>query len=153
MVKPATVRTILSLVLSQRWPKHQLDVKNAFLHGTLSKTVYCIQSSGLEDPTHPDLVCRLNKSLYGLKQARRAWFSQFAIYLLSLGFVEDQSNMSLFVFYRGSDTTYLLLYVDDTVVPAYSTALLCRIISALQQEFSIKDLGVIHHFLGTHVQP
>jgi hypothetical protein len=104
-------------------------------------------------PAHTDLVCRLNKSLYGLKQARRAWFSQFAIYLLSLGFVEDQSNMSLFVFYRGSDTTYLLLYVDDIVLPASSTVLLCRIISALQQEFSSKDLGVMHHFLGTHVQP
>jgi len=63
-------------------------VKNAFLHGTLSKTVYCTQPSGFEDPTYPDFVCRLDKSLYGLKQAPRAWYSRFATFLLSLGFIE-----------------------------------------------------------------
>jgi hypothetical protein len=115
--------------------------------------LYLRPCTAFNHPTHTDLVYRLNKSLYELKQAPRAWFSQFATYLLSLGFVEDQSNTSLFVFYRGSDTTYLLLYVDDIVLPASSTVLLCRIISALQQEFSSKDLGVMHHFLGTHVQP
>jgi len=131
VVKPATVRTVLSLALSWQWPMHRLDVKNAFLHGTLSETVYCIQSFGFEDPAHPDFVCRLNKSLYGLKQAPRAWFSRFATYLLSLGFVEAKSDTSLFVFQRGSDTAYLLLYVDDIVLTASSPVLLRRIISAL----------------------
>ena len=65
VVKPATVRTVLSLALSRQWPIHQLDVKNAFLHGTLSETVYCAQPSSFEDPAHPDYVCRLNKSLLG----------------------------------------------------------------------------------------
>jgi hypothetical protein len=88
-----------------------------------------------------------------LKQAPRAWFSRFATYLLSLGFVEAKSDTSLFVFQCGSDTAYLLLYVDDIVLTASSPALLCWIISALQQEFSMKDLGVLHHFLGMHVQP
>ena len=83
VVKPATVRTVLSLALSGGWPIHQLDVKNAFLHGTLSETVYCAQPSGFEDPVHPDFVCRLNKSLYGLKQAPRAWYSRFATCCLS----------------------------------------------------------------------
>ncbi|CAN6244898.1 unnamed protein product [Urochloa humidicola] len=67
VVKPATVRTVLSLALSRQWPIHQLDVKNAFLHGTLSETVYYAQPSGFEDTAHPNFVCRLNKSLYGLK--------------------------------------------------------------------------------------
>ena len=132
VVKPATVRTVLSLALSRRWPVHQLDVKNAFLHGTLTETVYCIQPSGFEDPTHPDFVCRLNKSLYGLKQAPRAWYSRFATHLLSLGFVEAKSDTSLFVYWRGSDTAYLLLYVDDIVLTASSSEFLRRIISALQ---------------------
>ena len=110
---------------------HQLDVKNAFLHGTLSETVYCVQQYGFEDPAHPDFVCRLNKSHYGLKQAPRTWFSRFATYLLSLGFVEAKSDTSLFVFQRGSDTAYLLLYVDDIVLTASSPVLLRRIISAL----------------------
>jgi hypothetical protein len=73
-------------------------VKNAFVHGTLTEMVYCSQPSGFEDTDHPDFVCRLNKSLYGLKQAPRAWYSRFAAYLLSLGFVEAKSDTSLFVF-------------------------------------------------------
>jgi hypothetical protein len=63
IVNPATIRTVLSLALSRDWPVYQLDVKNAFLHGTLSKTVYCTQPSGFVNPAHPDHVCRLNKSL------------------------------------------------------------------------------------------
>jgi hypothetical protein len=151
VVKPATVRTVLSLALSRQWPVHQLDVKNAFLHGILSETVYCSQPAGFEDPSRPGFVCRLNKSLYGLKQAPRAWYSRFATFLLQLGFVESKADTSLFVLRRGSDTAYLLLYVDDIVLTASSMDLLQRIISALQKEFSMKDLGQLHHFLGMHV--
>ena len=143
---------MLSLALSRRWPIHQLDVKNAFLHGNLTETVYCQQSSGFEDPAHPDYVCHLKKSLYGLKQAPRAWYSRMATHLLSLGFAEAKSDTSLFVYQRGSDTAYLLLYVDDIVLTASSTGLLRRIISALQREFAMKDLGELHYFLGMHVQ-
>ena len=87
-MKPATVDTVLSLALSHQWPIHQLDVKNAFLHGTLSKTVYCAQPAGFEDSAHLGYVCKLNRSLYGLKQAPRAWYSHFSTYLQQLGFVE-----------------------------------------------------------------
>jgi len=66
VVKPATVRTVLSLALTRHWPIHQLDVKNAFLHGTLTETVYSHQPSGFEDRAHPDYVYLLKKSLYGL---------------------------------------------------------------------------------------
>jgi hypothetical protein len=72
--KARTIRVVLSLVVSSAWPIHQLDVKNAFLHGTLNETVYCQQPSGFENSSSPDLVCLLHKSLYGLKQAPHAWF-------------------------------------------------------------------------------
>ena len=145
VVKPATVRTVLSLALSRHWPIHQLDVKNAFLHGNLTETVYCQQPSGFEDSAHPDYVCHLKKSLYGLKQAPRAWYSRMATHLLSLGFAEAKSDTSLFVYQCGSDTAYLLLYVDDIVLTASSTGLLRQIISALQREFSMKDqIGRAH---------
>jgi len=152
VVKPATVRTVLSLALSRGWPVHQLDVKNASLHGTLSETVYCAQPAGFEDTAHPHHVCRLNKSLYGLKQAPHAWYSRFAAYLLSLGFTEAKSDTSLFVFRRGDDMIYLLLYVDDIVLTASSVGLLQRTVTSLQSEFAMKDLGELHHFLGMHVQ-
>jgi hypothetical protein len=67
VVKPATVRTVLATAVSRDWPVQQLDVKNAFLHGTLSETVFYSQPTGFVDLAHPDLVCRLHKSLYGLK--------------------------------------------------------------------------------------
>jgi hypothetical protein len=140
---------VLSLAVSHSWPVHQLDIKNTFLHGTLSETVYCSQPVGFVDPTQPERVCRLNKSLYGLKQAPRAWYNRFATYLLTLWFVEAKSDTSLFVFHRGADMVYLLLYADDIVLTASSTTLLQHTISTLKREFTMKDLGPLHHFWGS----
>ena len=99
-------------------------MKKAFLHDTLTETVYASQPAGFEDSAHPNFVCRLKKSLYGLKQAPRAWYSCFSSYLVSLGFVNAKTDTSLFVYHRGGDTIYLLLYVDDIVVTTSSTAVL-----------------------------
>jgi hypothetical protein len=107
----------------------------------LSETIFCYQLTGFIDPARPNLVCRLRKSLYGLKQAPWAWYNQFATYLTTLGFIEAKLDTSLFIFHRGPDTVYLLLYVDDIILTASSTALLRRTISALQQEFTMKTTG------------
>jgi hypothetical protein len=148
IVKFATVRSVLSLALSRDWAIHQLDIKNAFLHDTLTEIVYCSQPTGFVDADRPDLVYRLNRSLYGLKHAPRAWYSLFASYLASIGFVEAKSDTSLFIYRRGDDTVYLLLYVDDIVLTTSTADLLQRTIVALQREFAMKDLGPLHHFLG-----
>ncbi|GKE57481.1 ribonuclease H-like domain-containing protein [Tanacetum coccineum] len=123
VVKPATIRTVLSLVVSRDWPIHQLDVKNAFLHGHLSETVYMHQPPGFVDPAHPDYVCHLKRSLYGLKQALRAWFQRFASYATRVGFQHSKTD-SLFIFHRGTDIAYLLLYVDDIILTTSSTEFL-----------------------------
>jgi hypothetical protein len=128
-----------------------MDVKNAFLHGHLQETVYCEQPSGFIDSSHPSHVCRLQKSLYGLKQAPRAWFHRFTSFITTLGFSASKSDSSLFVFCRGSSLAYLLLYVDDIILTANTTTLLHSVIHSLNTEFSMSDLGDIHHFLGINV--
>jgi hypothetical protein len=130
VIKFATIHAVLSLVLCRDWAIHQLDVKNAFLHDTLTETVYYSQPTGFVNAAHPDLVCRLNRSLYGLKQAPWAWYSRFASYLASIGFVEAKSDTTLFIYRRGDDTTYLLLYVD-VVLTASTADLLQHTIVAL----------------------
>jgi hypothetical protein len=90
--------------------------------------------------------------LYGLKQAPQAWYNRFATYLTTLGFNEARSNILLFIFRCDSNTVYLLLYVDDIILTASSTGLLRRTIFALQREFAMKDLGLLHHFLGITVE-
>ncbi|GKA74166.1 ribonuclease H-like domain-containing protein [Tanacetum coccineum] len=148
VVKPATIRTVLSLVVSRKWPIHQLDVKNAFLNGDLSETVYMHQPPGFVDARFPNHVCRLQRSLYGLKQAPRAWFQRFAGYVTRAGFYHSRCDSSLFIYRQGSQVAYLLLYVDDIILTASSTALLQQLIDSLHCEFDMTDLGALNYFLG-----
>ncbi|GJR76117.1 ribonuclease H-like domain-containing protein, partial [Tanacetum coccineum] len=151
VVKMGTIRTILSLATSRHWSIHQLDVKNSFLHGDLSETVYMHQPSGFRDSEHPDYACLLQRSLYGLKHAPRAWFHRFASYITRVGFHHSHYDSSLFIYRQGTDTAYLLLYVDDIVLTASLETLLRQIISSLHQEFSMTDLGSLNYFLGSSV--
>jgi hypothetical protein len=107
VVKPASIRGVLTVAASKQWPVHQLDVKNAFLHSHLMERVYCQQPAGFLDASRPDDVCLLTKSLYGLKQAPRAWYQRFAGHLRSLGFSATTSDTSLFVYRQGTATAYL----------------------------------------------
>jgi hypothetical protein len=152
VVKPSTIRTVLSIIASKNWPAHQLDVSNAFLHGHLQGQVFAQQPVGFVDPARPHHICSLSKSLYGLKQAPRAWFLRFTRHIKTLGFTATRSDSSLFVLRRGAETAFLLLYVDDMVLIASTDALLWAIIAQLQQEFKIKDMGPLHFFLGVDVQ-
>nr|GEU72573.1 ribonuclease H-like domain-containing protein [Tanacetum cinerariifolium] len=149
VVKPDTIRTILSLAVSRDWPIHQLDMKSAFLHGHLSDMVYMHQLHGFVDSTHPDYVCHLQCSLYGLKQALRAWFQRFAT---RIGFQHIKTDTSLFIFHRGSDIAYLLLYVADIILTASFSIILQRIIDMLHSEFAMTDLGSLNYFLGISTQ-
>jgi hypothetical protein len=148
IVKPATIRSVLSIAASHAWPIHQLDVKNAFLHGHLEETIYCQQPPGFVNPSAPNHVCHLQKSLSGLKQAPRGWYQRFVTFLRKLGFITSTSDMSPFIFRDGTILAYLLLYVDDIILTTSSSALLQRIMTRLSSEFAMTDLGALHHFLG-----
>ena len=97
MAKMATVRAVIAVAASKGWIMHQMDVKNAFLHGELQEEVYVEQPPGYVDPGHPDYVCRLCKALYGLKQAPRAWHERIAKYLMTIGFCRAHADHSLYV--------------------------------------------------------
>ncbi|GKB04855.1 ribonuclease H-like domain-containing protein [Tanacetum coccineum] len=144
---------MLSLVISRDWPIHQLDVKNAFLHGHLFETVYMHQPLGFVDSAKPDYVFHLQNSLYGLKQAPHAWFQRFASFATRIGFQHSKTDASLFVYHYRSDIAYILLYVDDVILTASSTTLLLlqRIIGSLHGEFAMTDLGSLNYFLP-HMQ-
>ncbi|GJU97790.1 RNA-directed DNA polymerase, eukaryota [Tanacetum coccineum] len=151
VVKPATIRTVLSLALTRHWHVHQLDIKNAFLNGYLSETVYMHQPPGFVDSRYPHHVCRLQRSLYGLKQAPRAWFHRFVAYATRVGFSPSRCDSSLLIYRSGTDTTYLLIYVDDIVLTASSRALLHKIIFSLHKQFDMTDLGALNYFLRIFV--
>jgi hypothetical protein len=106
------------------------------LHGNIQEQVYCQQPTGFVDPCHPDDVCLLSRSLYGLRQAPSAWFQRFVGHVTSLGFVQSKADSSLFVYNRNGAMAYLLLYVDDMILSASTVALLWHIIARLQ------DLGI-----------
>jgi hypothetical protein len=78
VIKLATIHTVLTLVAAKDWPVHYLDVSNTFLHGDFSERVHCQQPTGFKDVEQPNIVCLLCRSLYGLRQAPRAWFTRFA---------------------------------------------------------------------------
>lgn len=153
VVKPATIRIVLTLAIRHGWSIRQLDVNNAFLQGTLKEEVFMIQPPGFVDKNFPDHVCRLKKALYGLKQAPRAWYTELRVFLISLGFVNSTADASLFIYQQPGVTLYLLVYVDDIIVTGSSCTKLSKLIITLAARFSLKDLGCLSYFLGVEVIP
>ncbi|GJX20822.1 retrovirus-related pol polyprotein from transposon RE1 [Tanacetum coccineum] len=151
VTKPVTIRTVLAIALSQNWSIRQLDVNNAFLHGTLHEDVYMSQPPGYVNPDFPKHLCHLRKSLYGLKQAPRAWYMELATFLLELGFRKSLADPSLFIYKRDGIIAYFLVYVDDIVLTGNKNPFIQHIIRALSEKISIKDLGMLHHFLGIEI--
>ncbi|KAL8105399.1 hypothetical protein AgCh_029267 [Apium graveolens] len=148
VVKPTTIRTVLSLAVSRCWTIRQLDVKNAFLHDFLFEDVYMTQPPGFIDPDRPYHVCKLHKAIYRLKQSPCVWFQRMSSFLTSCEFVQSIADSSMFIYRNRFSMIIFLLYVDDIVVTGNSLELLQSFIAKLGAEFEIKDLGDLSYFLG-----
>lgn len=98
MVKPTTVRLLLSLDLLSSWVIHQLDVHNTFLNGNLAKTVHMCQPPGNANKDYHNHVCLLHHSLYGLKQAPWAWITWLHDFLISVSFCSSKTDLSFYLF-------------------------------------------------------
>ncbi|CAA0817787.1 cysteine-rich RLK (RECEPTOR-like protein kinase) 8, partial [Striga hermonthica] len=151
MAKLATIRTVLSIALASNWDIKQIYIDNAFLHGNLDTDLYMEQPVGFVMPQKEHLVCRLHKSIYGLKQASRAWFDKLGSCLHSLGFKRSQADNSLYYRHSNGNCTLVLVYVDDMVITGSNTSEITKLIDQLGKEFSLKDLGGLNYFLGIEI--
>jgi len=149
VAKLTTLRLILSLDAAHNWSLTQLDVNNAFLHGDLHKEVYMQPPLGLLFPNNN--VCKLQQSLYGLKQAGRQWYEKLSTFLISQNYILSSADHSLFLKRHDIDTTIILVYVDDIVLTRNDHAEILNITNMLDQNFKIKNLGDLTYFLGLKV--
>lgn len=109
VIKHATIRLIIAIVITSNWNIKQLDVQNANLHGDLQETVFMTQPQGFVHPQFPTHVCKLHKSLYGLRQAPRSWFSKLSTTLKLLGFIKSKVDPSLFACQISTYIIYILI--------------------------------------------
>ncbi|KAK9077344.1 hypothetical protein SSX86_005681 [Deinandra increscens subsp. villosa] len=145
--KLTTLRCLLTVAAARNWFTHQLDVQNAFLHGDLHEVVYMTPPPGLHRQGE-NTVCRLNKSLYGLKQASRNWFSTFSSTIREAGYTQSKADYSLFTKVCGTSFVAILIYVDDILLTGNDLQEMKRLKECLLKRFLIKDLGDLKYFLG-----
>lgn len=150
VAKMVSVRLFLAVAATKNWELHQMDVHNAFLHGDLEEEVYMRLPPGFSSAT-PGLVCRLKKSLYGLRQAPRCWFAKLVQALFRYGFRQSCSDYSLFTYVRANLRLYVLVYVDDLIISGNDHTTIQAFKTYLSQCFHMKDLGTLKYFLGIEV--
>ncbi|CAN1776000.1 Retrovirus-related Pol polyprotein from transposon TNT 1-94 [Linum perenne] len=150
VAKMTTVRVLLSIAAIKGWDLHQLDVNTAFLHGDLYEEVYMSPPPGLLLST-PNLVCKLNKSLYGLKQASRQWNFKLTEFLLESGYSQSKCDYSLFTKSVNDLFIAVLVYVDDIIITGTDVSNIQDLKVQLDNAFTIKDLGYLKYFLGLEI--
>jgi len=151
VAKLNTVRVFLSLVANLDWPLHQFDVKNAFLHGDLEEEIYMDVPPGYTANSESEVVCKLQRALYGLKQSPKAWFGRFSLAMKKYGYTQSNSDHTLFLKRRLGKVTALIIYVDDMIITGDDVVEISRLQKQLATEFEMKSLGGLKYFLGIEV--
>jgi hypothetical protein len=150
MVRYTSIRAILAITAVMKWKVHQMDVKTTFLNGVVEEEVYMEQPQGFETHDRKSHVYGLKKALYGLKQAPKAWYGRIDNFLMSLGFTKSKADPNIYYKVEDSGIRISLLYVDDLFLTGDEKLITeCKI--NLASEFEMKDLGMMHYFLGLEV--
>jgi hypothetical protein len=145
-----SIRTIIALAVKMKWKLHQMDVKTTFLNGVIKEEVYIEQPQGFEVEDKKTHVCKLKKALFGLKQAPKAWYGRIDSFLTSLGFTKRKVDSNLYFKVMNDEVVILSLYVDDLFLTGEEKPITeCK--KKLASEFEMKDLGLMHYFLGLEV--
>ena len=151
VVKHSSIRTFFSIVAMRDLELEQLDVKTAFLHGELEEEIYMDQPEGFIVPGKEYLVCKLKRSLYGLKQSPRQCYKRFDSFMLSHGFKRSEFDSCVYTKFVDGSPIYLLLYVDNMLIAAKSMKEIAALKSQLSSEFEMKDLGAAKKILGMEI--
>ena len=148
VAKYTSIRSLLAIANQLDLEVHQMDVSTAFLNGELEEEIYMKQPEGYVKEDEEELVCKLNKSIYGLKQSSRCWYNTIDQFLKNFGYVQSSSDPCLYIKREGDDIMLLALYVDDLIPASNSKTMLHKEKEALRKRFEMKDLGEVHYCLG-----
>ena len=140
--KHTTLRTLLGMVASQDLELHQLDIKTAFLNAELEETIYMQQPRDYEEGS-ANTACLLKKSLYGLRQAPRAWHTRLKQELEHMGFTASEADPGLYILHHKNTSIYLLVYVDDMLIAAKDQEAIEYIKERLTAAFEVRDLSQV----------
>ncbi|PIL25828.1 transcription factor [Ganoderma sinense ZZ0214-1] len=146
-----SIRTILSLAARHDWELRQMDVKSAYLNGILEETVYMRLPPGFAPPEQSHLVCRLKKTLYGLKQAGRGWYKTLTAAMENMGFTRCVADHAVFYKREGESAIIVAASVDDLTITGTSD-LVDAFAVDIKQRFEMSDLGDLHWILGIEVR-
>ncbi|XXG73025.1 hypothetical protein AAC387_Pa07g2007 [Persea americana] len=126
----------------------QMDVKTAFLNGNLDECIYMVQPDGFVAEGREHMLCKLKKSIYGLKQASRSWNIHFDQAIKSYGFEQNPDESCVYKRCNGNELIFLVLYVDDILLIGNDVGVLSSVKVWLSSQFDMKDLGEASHILG-----
>ncbi|GJW77371.1 putative ribonuclease H-like domain-containing protein [Tanacetum coccineum] len=151
MARIKAIRLFLAYASFMGFLVYQMDVKSAFLYGTIEEEVYVTQSPGFKDPDHPNKVYKVVKALYGLHQAPRAWYENLANYLLSNGFQRGKIDPTLFIKKQKGDILLVQVYVDDIIFGSTNKELCNAFEKLMKDKFQMSFMGELTFFLGLQV--
>ena len=136
-----SLRVIMALVAHFDLELHQMNVKTTFLNGRLEEEVYMKQPEGFSSSVSKDLVCKLNKSIYGLKQASQQWYLKFHEVVSSFGFEKNVMDNCIDHKISENKICFLVLYVDDILLATNDMGTLYEVKQFLSKNFDMKDMG------------
>ncbi|KAK1631565.1 hypothetical protein QYE76_005880 [Lolium multiflorum] len=151
VAKLKSVRILLAIAAFFDYEIWQMDVKTAFLNGDIEEELYMVQPKGFVDPKNADKVCKLQRSIYGLKQASRSWNRRFDKVIKDFGFIQCHGEACIYKKVSGSSVAFLILYVDDILLIGNDIELLSSVKGYLNNSFSMKDLGEASYILGIKI--
>ena len=153
VVKSTTIRMVLIIACSKGWHLSAIDIAQAYLQAELSEELYMMVPPLIPayDTNGDKLVCKLNRSLYGLRQAGREWNILLVKFIIEWGFLQSSVDVCLFTYKSGEDVIWILIYVDDIMVASSSQPLRKRFVGDLSKRFPTEDRGPLKWILGISI--